>query len=293
MPVRTAAVAGQFYDASPDACREQIEQMLPDAPLDVDLPPKILAGVVPHAGWVFSGSLAALVFSAIKQQLDSVETFVIFGAVHAVRTQNALLYDSGSWQTPLGSIDIDQPLADDVLAQFPNLICPDCPSHNREHSIEVQVPIIQHLFPSAKILPLLIPPTDQAPQIGAAVAPLLKNTEKTIICIGSTDLTHYGPSYFFTPHGAGPDALQWAKNTNDRYFIDLALSLQADRLVDAAQTYSNACGAGATAATIAAAQQLGATQGYLLAHTTSAEITQQKFQQSSQDSVGYAAIVFG
>ena len=293
MPTRSAAVAGQFYDAAPGACRTQIEQMLPGAPLDVDLPPKILAGVVPHAGWVFSGSLAAMVFAAIKQQNDAVDTFVIFGAVHAVRTKNSLLYDSGSWQTPLGPIDIDQSLAADILAQIPNLVHPDCNAHNREHSIEVQVPIIQYLFPDAQILPLLVPPTDLAGQIGAQIAPILKNSQKTVVCIGSTDLTHYGPSYFFTPHATDPQALQWAQDTNDRYFIDLALALQADRLVDAAQTYSNACGAGAAAAAIAAAQQLGATRGCLLAHTTSAEILQQKFHQSATDSVGYAAIVFG
>ncbi|MCP4712643.1 MAG: AmmeMemoRadiSam system protein B, partial [Planctomycetes bacterium] len=124
MPVRSAAVAGQFYQASLDACQAQIEQMLPAAPLDVDLPSRILAGVVPHAGWVFSGDLASMVFSAIKQQTDSVDTLVIFGAVHAVRTKNALLYDTGSWQTPLGPIDIDESLAADVLSQIPDLVHP-------------------------------------------------------------------------------------------------------------------------------------------------------------------------
>ena len=293
MPVRSTAVAGQFYQASPDACRNQIEQMLPDTPLDVELPPKILAGVVPHAGWVFSGNLAAMVFAAVKERHETVDTFVIFGAVHAVRTQNTLLYDCGCWKTPLGSIDIDESLAADVLGRLPNLVQADCNAHNREHSIEVQVPIIQYLFPEAQILPLLVPPTDQAPQIGVGFAQILKNTSKTVVCIGSTDLTHYGPSYFFTPHGAGPEALQWAKNTNDRHFIDLALAFKAERLVDSAQTYANACGAGAAAATVAAARQLGATRGYLLAHTTSAEILQKKYHQAATDSVGYAALVFG
>ncbi len=293
MSVRTTAVAGQFYESSPHACREQLKQMLPAEPVSAELPERIISGIVPHAGWVFSGDLAGLVFAAVKQRNESVDTFVIFGAVHAVRARQALLYDTGSWQTPLGDIDVDEQLAQAIRAEAPELIITDLDSHRREHSIEVQVPFVQHLFEAARIVPLLVPPSDQAPQVGAAVARAIAGSDKSIVCIGSTDLTHYGPSYFFTPQGAGPEAVRWAKETNDKFFIDLALSMQADRLVDTAQTYSNSCGAGATAAAVAAAQELGAAQGYLLDHKTSAEIMAEKFNRASDDSVGYAAIVFG
>jgi AmmeMemoRadiSam system protein B len=81
MAVRRAVVAGRFYESSSASCRKQIEQMLPSGPIEAQLPERIIAGIVPHAGWMFSGSLAALVFAAIKQQ-QSVDSFVIFGAVH-------------------------------------------------------------------------------------------------------------------------------------------------------------------------------------------------------------------
>ena len=292
MSVRTTAVAGQFYESSPQACLDQLKQMLPAEPLTADLHERIISGIVPHAGWVFSGDLAGLVFAAVKQQNESVDTFVIFGAVHAVRTRQALLYDTGSWQTPLGTIDVDEQLAGAILAQAPDLIIADHDARRREHSIEVQVPFVQHLFEAARIVPLLVPPSDQAPPVGAAVARAIAGSDKSVVCIGSTDLTHYGPSYYFTPQGAGPEAVRWAKDTNDKFFLDQALSMQADRLVDTANTYHSACGGGATAATVGAAQQLGAEKGYLLAHTTSAEVMIQKFNRGSTDSVGYAAIVY-
>jgi len=292
MPVRRAIVAGQFYESSPQKCLEQIKQLLPKGPIEVDLPKRILAGIVPHAGWVFSGDVAALVLAAIKQQ-QSVETFVIFGAVHSVMDRTALLYDAGKWSTPLGSVDVDDQFAEAILKEASGLIKANCDAHSREHSIEVQVPIIQHLFSAAKIVPIMVPPTAQAHQVGQAVAQAMSTSEKDVVCIASTDLTHYGPSYGFSPMGSGREAVVWAKETNDRFFIDLALKMHAEEMVESAQMYGSACGAGAAAAAVAGARQLGADRGFLLAHTTSYEIMQEKYGQSSSDSVGYAGIVFG
>jgi AmmeMemoRadiSam system protein B len=287
-----AAVAGRFYEGSRQACREQVEDLLPQALLAAELPGKIVAGIVPHAGWTFSGALAALVFAAVKQR-QPVDTFVIFGAVHMVRTNAALLYDAGQWGTPLGTIDIDEELAEAIGTAGGQIILPDRNGHSREHSIEVQVPFIQHLFPEAALVPILVPPVAHAPRVGEAVAQVLSQTNKRVVCIASTDLTHYGPSYGYTPRGTGPEAMRWAKEENDRFFLDLALAMQAEKLVEAAQMYGNACGAGAVAAAVAAAGKLGATKGYLLAHTTSAEVMAKKYRQRAEDSVGYAAVVFG
>ena len=294
MAVRMAMVAGQFYEASPDECRIHIEQMLPKDPLEAELPERIVAGVVPHAGWVFSGDLAALVFAAIRQNTEEkpVDTFVIFGAVHSAVAPMGHLYDSGQWGTPLGSVDVDEDLAEAILDQGRHIIQANCSGHSREHSIEVQVPIVQYVFPEAKIVPLMVPAIPRASEIGAAVGQAIVGQDKRVVCIGSTDLTHYGPSYLMTSMGTGPEAIDWAKDTNDKFFLDQALSMQAERLVDTANTYHSACGGGAAAATVAAAKELGAEKGYLLAHTTSAEVMQKKFGRGSTDSVGYAAIVY-
>jgi len=292
MSVRMPVVAGQFYEGSPDTCSNEIERMLPAGPIETELPENIVAGIVPHAGWMFSGDVAALVFAAIRQQ-QTVDTFVLFGAVHAVMAEKGLLYDAGQWGTPLGAVDVDEQLAEAILSEAGELIVADSDSHRREHSIEVQVPIIKHLFGEAKIVPLLVPPTTKAHEVGMAVARTLNKSDKKVVCIASTDLTHYGPAYRFTTMGCGPQALRWAKEQNDRFFIDLAIGMQADKIVSSAQMYTSACGAGAVAATTAAARQLGAKKGLLLAHTTSAEVLQEKYGRSSEDSVGYAGIVFG
>ncbi len=291
MQKRKPIVAGQFYPGQNDSCIDEINECLDAETLSEPLPETIVAGIVPHAGWTFSGSLAALVFSAIKQQHEKVRTFVIFGAAHGYFGQSPVLYDRGSWMTPLGEIFIDEELADAVLSA--GEIVSDTSAHRAEHSIEVQVPFIQYLFAGAKILPIIVPPREPAVALGTSVGDIIsKNEQKKIVCIGSTDLTHYGPRYGFTPMGVNADALKWADSVNDKKFIDLALKLEPIRLLADAAENCNACGAGAAAAAIAAAKQLGKNEGLLLGHTNSNEIMLRKMGTSSADSVGYAAIVF-
>jgi AmmeMemoRadiSam system protein B len=290
MQTRRPIVAGQFYPGRNDSCVAEIEECLQQEKLTESLPETIVAGVVPHAGWVFSGSLAALVFSAIKKQHEKVDTFVIFGAAHGYFGQSPAVYDKGSWATPLGEVAIDEELAEAVLKSGAAVSDPG--AHGSEHSIEVQVPFIEHLFAGAKIVPIIVPPSGQAVALGTSIGEIISANEKKVVCIGSTDLTHYGPRYGFTPMGIGADAFEWASGVNDRQFIDLALKLEAESLLaNAAENY-NACGAGAAAAAIAAAKKLGKIEGLLLAYTNSNEVMQRKMGTSSGDSVGYAAIVF-
>jgi AmmeMemoRadiSam system protein B len=309
MQKRKPIVAGQFYPAQPDSCVAEINACLEAVkPITGELvessgslstsgrpsrdgPETIVAGIVPHAGWTFSGHLAALVFSAIKQQHERVNTFVIFGATHGYFGRLPAVYDAGSWVTPLGEVFIDQELADAVLETGSAVSDPD--AHDSEHSIEVQAPFIQYLFPGAKILPVLTPSRTESVALGTIVGDIIKADEhKKIVCIGSTDLTHYGPRYDFTPMGTGKQALQWASGVNDKKFIDLALKCRPQDLLVSAVENCNACGPGAAAAAVAAAKKLGSKQGLLLAYTNSNEVMLQKMGQTSADSVGYAAIVF-
>ena len=201
------------------------------------------------------------------------------------------VYDKGSWLTPLGEIAIDEALADAIIES--KTAISDRNAHDSEHSMEVQVPFIQYLFPGAKILPILTPPVEEAIRLGEIVASIISSDdERKIICLGSTDLTHYGPRYGFAPMGTGKDALKWAMEVNDKQFIDYSLKMQPDKMLENAEKNYNACGAGAAAATVAAAKALGKKKGILLAHTNSNEIMLRKMGSSSRESVGYAAIVF-
>jgi len=291
MQARKPIVAGQFYPDRRDSCVDEINECLEERTLSESLPETIVAGIVPHAGWTFSGSLAALVFSAVKQRHEKVHTFVIFGAAHGYFGPTPAIDDSDFWETPLGNVGIDEMIADWLLDK--KLVVADSLAHKGEHSIEVQVPFIQHLFPEAEILSIIVPPSEQAVSLGEAFGDIMKlKAGKKIVCIGSTDLTHYGPRYGFTPMGTGAEALKWADRVNDQKFIDLALQLEPQSLLTSAAENCNACGAGAAAAAVAAAKKLGKTKGLLLAHTNSNEVMRRRMGATSAESVGYAAIIF-
>ena len=287
MKIREPARAGSFYPGSADRCREEAAQFVSPAPSEVAGAGSLLGGIVPHAGWAFSGAVAGKVFAALAANRRP-EAMVLFGAVHYRRGKHAWLFGSGRWQTPLGQVEIDDRLAERILGHT-NLIVDDPYAHEQEHSIEVQIPLVQSALPGCKIVPILVPPMASAVEVGDAVARTIDSYGYDAVVVGSTDLTHYGPSYGMVRSDVGPEGVVWAKEINDRRMIDLMLALESDRIVPEAAEQHNACGAGAVAATVAAAKRLGAARAILLAHTTSAEVLGSR---SAEDSVGYAGVVF-
>lgn len=294
MPVRAPAVAGQFYPDAREECRVAIVQCLAESDRagQVDLPAGYLAigGIAPHAGWVCSGAVAAQVVRVLAGRGD-VETFVVFGAVHRPIGSAAAVYDRGAWETPLGDAPVDEPLAAAVVGAGP-VVAADADAHGYEHSIEVEVPFIQYLAPGTKLLPVMVAPSAMAVEVGRIVAAAAAELGRRVVFLGSTDLTHYGPRYRFTPRGAGPEGLRWAKEVNDRRMLELVTELRAEEIVREAAEHHNACGAGAIAATIAAAQAAGATNGRVLCHTNSNEVLCARYG-PMEDAVGYAGIVLG
>ena len=279
---RLPAVAGRFYPADPRACREMVEKLLPQ----INAPAGIGA-IVPHAGWIFSGSTAAFALSGIAAFQP--DTVVIFGAAHGPDPNAASLYAHGAWETPLGSALIDEKLAagfvrGEGIRDYP-------PAHSREHSIEVQLPLLKALLPNVEIVPVDVRPGSEASEIGRYCAKQAISSGRKVAFVGSTDLTHYGPAFGFEPHGRGDAGIRWAKEVNDRRFVALIQSLDADGVVPEAGANRNACGPGAVAATLGAMQVLGATQYHELRHTCSAE-AEGFADRDPYNSVGYEAGVF-
>jgi len=292
--VREPARAGSFYPATGDRCRTKASQLLAAAAdqsgtAEADRPgtAELIGGIVPHAGWLYSGAVAGKVFAALAASRRP-GTVVLFGAVHYRRGRHAWLFGSGRWETPLGPIDIDQRLAERICGHT-NLIVDDPYAHEQEHSIEVQLPLLQCALPGCRVVPILVPPMAAAVEVGDAVAGTIESYGSDAVVVASTDLTHYGPSYGLTPQGIGPEGLAWAKQVNDRRMIDRMLKLEAEGIIPEAGEHHNACGGGAVAAALAAARRLGATRGVLLAHVSSHEVMASR---NVQDSVGYAGIVF-
>lgn len=291
MSLRMPAVAGRFYADEEMLCRRDLRDCLavePDSLPDEAVP---VGGIMPHAGWMCSGAVAGRVIAAISARRQPA-TVVIFGAVHVYMGPDAAVYPRGAWVTPLGSIAIDEPLAARIIEEGDGLVRADAGAHSAEHSIEVEVPFVQHQWPEATLVPIMIHPDSRACVIGEAVGRACRAANVDVIVLGSTDLTHYGPSYGFTPQGIGREGLEWARRVNDRRIIDLMLAMRADEVTHEAAQHHNACGAGAIAATIAACRELGATRADLLAHTTSFEVLFPRFRQPMDDAVGYAGVVF-
>jgi MEMO1 family protein len=264
-----------------------IEQCLPTEP-SPEVPEKIVAGLVPHAGWTYSGAVAAKVFAAIAAQ-GTPETFVLLSATHRWSASRPAVYARGSWDTPLGEVEVDEELATALLEADDGLFTDSPGAHSGEHSAEVQVPFIQHLFLEAKILPVLLPPDASAAHAGEVIGQVVSAAQKSFAVVGTTDLTHYGKTYYgFAPAGTGESALEWTR-ANDERVINLILDMRAEEIVAEADAHRNACGGGAIAGTVAAARVLGAEKGHLLEYTTSYHVMPRG---TATDFVGYTAIVF-
>lgn len=282
-PIRPAAYAGRFYPGTSAACRQMLDSILPSAD-----PEPSIGGLVPHAGWVFSGPTAGRTIAAITAGRP--ETVVVFGAVHVPTRSRVAVFSRGSWQTPLGLVHVDSDLADEVLRS--PMLSDDADAHRYEHSIEVELPLIQSVLSQARILPVMVVPGPWASEVGRVCADAAESLGRRVCFLASTDLTHYGPAFGFEPAGRGWPGIRWAKKVNDRRFVRLVSDLDDGGVVPEAEAHRNACGAGAVAAAIAAACRLGAGRYEELAHTTSAEREGADESTPVWNSVGYHAGVF-
>lgn len=296
MMIREAAFAGRFYADKSDDCLAAVEDCVrrageTPAMQNADDLDRISGGVVPHAGWVYSGPVAAKVFLEISKRPHP-QAVVIFGAIHVLHGHLPTVFPSGAWETPLGLAPVEDRLAERLMGST-GLLESNPHAHENEHSIEVEVPFIQHLLPGSLIVPIMIPMNDKAVPLGRAVGRACRSYGVKTLFLCSTDLTHYGSGFRFTPEGHGEAALRWSKDVNDRRMIDLMLDMRADDAVKEAVTHKNACGGGAIAATLAACDAYGAKLPRLLEHTASHEVGLARFKQQSDDTVGYAGIVIG
>jgi AmmeMemoRadiSam system protein B len=282
MEIRKAVFAGSWYPADPSECERHIQDFVGEASAD-DPGKAYLAGIVPHAGWYYSGSIACNVIRAL-QAGPTADAIAVFG-MHLHPGAPRYMMKAGGWETPFGNIAIEREISGRLSDRFSFEI--ETPQHfSRDNTIELQLPFVKYFFPNAALVPLGVPPDAASLEVGQAVVEIAAELGMQIRVIGSTDLTHYGFNYGFTGHGTGASAVQWVKGENDRRIIEAMLAMQPQAVIDEANTSHNACCAGAAATAIASALQLGATRAEQLAYATS-------YDKSPGDSfVGYVGIVF-
>jgi len=180
--VRPAAVAGLFYPAEPDALNRELDALLAGASAPG---PRPKALIVPHAGYIYSGPIAARAYASLGAEARSLQRIAILGPSHREWFPGLALPQAQSFATPLGTVPVDIE-AVGRLRELPVLIS-DVP-HALEHSLEVQLPFLQRIAPDAKIVPVLAGEAGAA-EVAAVIAALWGGPETLIIA--SSDLSHY------------------------------------------------------------------------------------------------------
>jgi AmmeMemoRadiSam system protein B len=254
-----------------------------------------LGGIVPHAGWAFSGAIAGHTIAemARSQSGRAADVIVVFGAIHTRAPIDVAAFDSHQrWDVPSGMSEVDQEIERKLLESSTTLFRIDQRFHAHEHAVEVEVPLIQVAWPNSAILPVEVPVIQKAEQIGIATAKQLARSGLSAVFLASSDLTHYGPAYEFMPSGVGPVSLAWAKD-NDRRLLHRVTDLAVNQIVPEVRDRMNACGGGAITAMLAACREMGATGGKVLRHVNSSEVVADPSRRDMANAVGYAAVVIG
>jgi len=280
--------AGGFYPTRSSDAERMISQFMESPVGGLEGVDRLVGAVAPHAGWVYSGPTAGKVFRALVGR-SKPKLAVCFGAVHVMGVRRAAILPEGEWKTPLGNIPIDEEAAQVLIDTLGDHVEVSRHPHEEEHSLEVIMPFLKKSFPDIKAVPVMVPPDRKSSAIGTLIGAELSQRDDVII-LGSSDMTHYGSRFGFTPAGEGKAAVNWVRDVNDRKLIDIALDMRAEDIVGAATEDHSACGAGAIAATAAACKELGARKGYLVEYTTSYDV---RPTDGADTFVGYAGIVFG
>jgi AmmeMemoRadiSam system protein B len=263
---RRAYVAGQFYPGETERLRGTIQELAG--------PPvarkKAIAVVSPHAGYVYSGAVAAAVYSSTVMP----GTFIVLGPGHREIGSLFAIQSRGSWQTPLGESPIDTDLAS-LIRERCELVAEDEHAHLGEHSLEVQLPFIQYFRQDAAIVPICVSHEagyDQLEQLGRGMAESVRSFGREVLIVASTDMSHY--------------VSQKTAERKDMLAIQKVLDLDPAGLYETVtRERISMCGFQPTTAALVAALGLGAAGAELVRYQTSGDVSGDYVQV-----VGYAGI---
>lgn len=266
--IRPPAVAGRFYSSDARELARQIKEFC--APGQEKIP--ALGCVVPHAGYAYSGAIAGAVYAALEIPAKC----VLLGPRHFPRGESMAILTEGTWQTPFGEAAIASALAKELACACSDLR-EDMRAHEREHSLEVQLPFLQQLGSGVHFVPVVLGTDSYEPleRLGNAVAQVISAQREPVLIVASSDMNHYEG-----------DALTRVK---DRLAIDRVLALDPRGLYDTVRSEGiTMCGYAATVAMLVALQRLKAKQAKLIAYATSGDVTGER-----DEVVGYAGIILG
>jgi len=257
--VREPAVAGAFYPGTEETLRATVTDLLEKAEPPV-VEGKILALISPHAGYVYSGAVAANGYKLIAGR--TFDAVVLVAPSHHVYFPGSSVYRQGPYRTPLGLIEVDKDLAEAIASADPSIsFKPE--AHRQEHSLEVQLPFLQIAVPGLKIVPIIM--ADQSyencERLAAAIAGAAEGRD--VLLVASSDLSHFH---------AYDEAVAM-----DQVVIDDVLNYDCEALArDLGTGKCEACGGGPVITVMLAAKKLGATRAIKLAYANSGDVTGDK-----------------
>lgn len=282
--VRRPAVAGSFYPSDPGELRKAVDGCYTDRLGPGRLPSKpgatkgLEACVCPHAGYVYSGPVAAHSYLEVSK-LGSPDLVVVLGPNHYGIGGGVATYGKGEWETPLGRVRVDD-AATERLVELAEIVDVDPQAHLREHSIEVQLPFLQRIYGTGfPFLPVSLAFQDEgtARDLAKAVAELLRDAaeaRRSAVLIASSDLTHYEPA---------PQAVE-----KDTALLERVESLDLKGFYTTLQRRRiTACGYGAIATVMETCRILGMKRAVVNAYHTSGDVTG-----DSGSVVGYPSVSF-
>lgn len=280
MRIRRPVVAGLFYEREKEALLRQVEEAFRKGPGVHPLRSgpytgSVLGAVVPHAGYVYSGYVAAYAYAEMASG-GAPEVVILVGPNHHALGMPVAISEADAWETPLGTVEVDREVAGRII-EWSEVAVLDDSAHAYEHSLEVQLPFLQYAFSEGfKIVPItmyLQEPTVSR-KLGRAVARVLKELGVKAYIVASSDFTHY------------EEARKAAEK--DRATMDAILRLDERGLYDVIiERDVTACGYGAIMTLIAAARELAPVRAKLLKYANSGDVTG-----DYSEVVGYASICF-
>jgi AmmeMemoRadiSam system protein B len=265
-------VAGTWYPDRPADLRAAVDAHLAGATLDDEVPVQVKAIVVPHAGLVYSGPVAAFAYAVARRGRYS--SVVLVGPSHFSSFRGVSIWANGAWASPLGPVPVDGPLAADIAAGSP-LVVGRPEAHAGEHSLEMQLPFLASVMPDVPIVPLVMGRQTRATadELGRALAGAIRGRDAgaDVLLVASSDLSHYLDAR---------DAFAL-----DRMVIERVEALDPEGLMTALEhDPRHACGGGPMVAVLTAARILGATRGRVLRYADSGDVSGDK-----SSVVGYMA----
>ena len=276
MQIREYSLSAGWYPRDPEEVKAFLSGFKAKN-ADAGTLPSAKAAIAPHAGWFYSGGIAARAVSCLQ---PDAETIVVIGG-HLPAGSPALFAMEDAVRTPFGLINIDKDLRS-ILMTEENC----CEDRYRDNTVEVLLPMVHYFFPKANLLWLRLPADMRSFGTGKIISGAAAKLKRKVNVLGSTDLTHYGQNYGFSPYGAGQKALNWVREVNDANFIKAVEAANPDEVLLCAERDNSSCSAGAVLGALGfgEAEKLG--KPSLLEYGTSASADPDRIPDSF---VGYFA----